>query len=216
MIDKKGYSLFVLLCAAVIGTMMLTAFALDAKAELASLEVTDCVKCHQEEPATIASNGGKHKTAVTCLDCHQEHPPWGEEVIPACSMCHEGRSHFELENCLSCHSNPHEPLALHLADDIKEPCLTCHEGPGQDFANYESAHAEQSCTFCHEVHGQIPDCVMKRLGRRWKKRRPSTRHLPVPFVTGDSIRMCRNARPAMVSRMHLPCIRKCLIALTVI
>jgi hypothetical protein len=74
-------------------------------------------------------------------------------------MCHEGESHFELENCLACHSNPHEPLALNLAGDIKEPCLTCHAGPGQDFTNFPSAHAEQSCTFCHEVHGQVPDCA---------------------------------------------------------
>jgi hypothetical protein len=160
MIDKKGYSLFGFLSAALFVAVMLTAFVQQAKAQLASLEVTDCVKCHQDAPASIASNGGKHQTAVTCLDCHQEHPPWGEEVIPQCSMCHEGRSHFELENCLSCHSNPHEPLALNLAGDIKEPCLTCHEGPGKDFADYASAHAEQSCTFCHEVHGQIPDCSM--------------------------------------------------------
>ena len=138
--------------------VMLIAFGHQAKAELAPLDAADCVKCHQDAPASIASNGGKHQTAVTCLDCHQEHPPWGENVIPQCSMCHEGQPHFGLENCLSCHSNPHEPLALNLAGDIKEPCLTCHEGPGEDFANYASAHAQQSCTFCHDVHGKIPDC----------------------------------------------------------
>ena len=156
--ENKVNSLFGFLGAVVLAALMLTVFAHEAKAARVALEVTDCVKCHEDEPATIAKNGGKHKTAVTCLDCHQAHPPWGENVIPQCSDCHEGRSHFELENCLSCHSNPHEPLTLRLTGDIKEPCLTCHEGPGQDFANYKSAHAEQSCTFCHEVHGQIPDC----------------------------------------------------------
>jgi hypothetical protein len=130
-----------------------------ANGGLAPLSVADCAKCHEDQPATIAANGGRHQSEVSCLDCHQEHPPWGEEVIPECSWCHEGESHFELENCLSCHSNPHEPLALKLAGDIKGPCLTCHEGPGQDFARYESAHAEQSCTFCHDVHGRIPDCA---------------------------------------------------------
>ena len=158
MIVKKEYSLVGILCMAVLGVFSLTVFTHEAKAQRVSLEVTDCVKCHQDAPATIASNGGKHQTAVTCLDCHAEHPPWGENVIPQCSMCHEGTSHFALENCLSCHSNPHEPLALNLAGDIKEPCLTCHEGPGQDFVDYKSAHAEQSCTFCHNVHGRIPDC----------------------------------------------------------
>lgn len=156
--DEGRNFLFGLLCTVVIAFAMVTAYAHEAKAELVSLEVTDCVKCHVDQPEAIASNGGKHKTEVTCLDCHEEHPPWGEDVIPQCSKCHEGRAHFELDNCLACHSDPHQPLALHLSPDLTEPCLTCHEGPGQDFANYESAHARQSCTFCHEVHGQIPDC----------------------------------------------------------
>ena len=158
MTEKMVHSSVVILCVLVLAATTLFVFTPDARAGLASLEVSDCAKCHQDAPASIASNGGKHQTAVTCLDCHGEHPPWGEDVIPQCSMCHEDRSHFELENCLGCHSNPHEPLALNLSGDIKDACLTCHEGPGEDFANYESAHAEQSCTFCHEVHGQIPDC----------------------------------------------------------
>ncbi len=150
----------------VLAVAMVAFFAGSAAAEevpisaqpTAELQVTDCVKCHKKQPATIKRNGGKHATEVNCLDCHVEHLPDGTDTIPQCSNCHEGEAHFELENCLSCHSDPHEPLALKLGDDIKEPCLTCHEGPGQDFADYESAHAEQSCTFCHEVHGQIPDC----------------------------------------------------------
>ena len=84
MIDKKEYSFMGFLCIAVTTAVVLTAFALQARAERVPLEVTDCVKCHQDEPATIASNGGKHKTEVTCLDCHVEHPPWGEDVIPQC------------------------------------------------------------------------------------------------------------------------------------
>ncbi|MDX1776357.1 MAG: hypothetical protein R3297_07225 [Desulfobulbales bacterium] len=158
MMGKKAYLQLVLFCAVIFTSALLTAFVHGAGAALVALETADCSKCHLDEPAAIAANGGKHQTAVTCLDCHQEHPPWGEEVVPECSMCHEGESHFELENCLACHSNPHEPLALNLADDITGPCLTCHEGPGKDFKEYASAHAEQSCTFCHEVHGEIPDC----------------------------------------------------------
>jgi len=125
---------------------------------LAGLAVSDCVKCHQKEPATIADKGGLHQTAVTCLDCHLEHGPWGTKTIPECSMCHEGKSHFELPNCLSCHSDPHNPLGLQLAGDLVAPCLTCHEEQGKEFKDYASKHALQSCTFCHDVHGRIPDC----------------------------------------------------------
>ena len=98
MTDMKEFSLWGFLLAAFVATLMVTVYVNEAKAELVALEVTDCVKCHEDEPATIASNGGKHKTAVTCLDCHQEHPPWGENVIPQCSMCHEGTAHFKRTN----------------------------------------------------------------------------------------------------------------------
>jgi hypothetical protein len=123
------------------------------------LTIDDCLKCHPKQPVTIASSGGKHSTAVTCLDCHVEHKPEGTDTIPQCSNCHEGESHFQLENCLACHSDPHQPLNLVLTGDITGPCLTCHDQQGQEFKDFPSMHAEQSCTFCHEVHGKIPDCA---------------------------------------------------------
>jgi len=129
-----------------------------AAEETGKLAATDCIKCHQKEPATIEAYGGKHKTEITCVDCHVEHAPWGTETIPQCSKCHEGKSHFELENCLSCHSDPHHPLGLQLTGDIVKPCLTCHEAQGQEFEQNPSKHALKSCTFCHDVHGRIPDC----------------------------------------------------------
>ena len=159
MLKKTTRSCVRLFGATILSVIITAAFTLPAAAEeRATLAVTDCVKCHQKEPATIASQGGKHKTAVTCLDCHEEHPPWGTDVIPVCSKCHEGRSHFELENCLGCHTDPHQPLNLTLADDLVTPCLTCHEQQGQEFKDYTSKHAQQSCTFCHNVHGFIPNC----------------------------------------------------------
>jgi hypothetical protein len=149
----KGLGTFIL------SVIVMTLFALPVAAEeSATLSPSDCVKCHKKEPATVSASGGLHRTAVTCLDCHEEHPPWGEDVIPQCSKCHEGKSHYELENCLACHSDPHQPLNLNLADDVTGPCLTCHEQQGQEFNDYASAHAEQSCTFCHNAHGQIPEC----------------------------------------------------------
>lgn len=157
MLNKNTISFVGIVCAGI----LLAALILPVNtAGAASLEASDCVKCHQKEPATIGRNGGKHKTAVTCLDCHVEHPPQGTKAIPQCANCHEGKSHYGLSNCLACHSDPHEPLGLTLAADVTEPCLTCHEQQGQEFKNYASAHAKQSCTFCHTVHGQIPECFV--------------------------------------------------------
>ena len=160
MMNKNTIPMVGILGAAVVFLFAATLFVSPAQAG-ATLEVTDCVKCHQKEPATIDKSGGLHKSAVSCLDCHLEHGPAGTEIIPNCSMCHEGTSHFELGDnsaCLQCHSDPHEPLGLQLADDITKPCLTCHEQQGQELAQFPSLHTEQSCTFCHEAHGQIPDC----------------------------------------------------------
>jgi len=89
--------------------------------QTATLQNTDCIKCHKKEPATVERNGGLHKTAVGCLDCHTEHPPLGTKTIPQCAMCHTGKLHYELENCLSCHSDPHEPLALLSTQNLPAP-----------------------------------------------------------------------------------------------
>ena len=145
----------------ILSVIALALFSLPVMAaEQGTLTVSDCVKCHKKEPATISAKGGLHATAVTCLDCHEEHPPWGTETIPACSNCHSGKAHYDLENCLACHSDPHDPLGLTLAEDLTGPCLTCHDEQGREFNGYASAHAEQSCTFCHNVHGQIPECFV--------------------------------------------------------
>jgi hypothetical protein len=130
-----------------------------AAQEQPGLTVADCNKCHPKQPVTIETAGGKHATAVNCLDCHVEHLPEGTDTIPPCANCHEGSAHFELENCLACHTDPHQPLNLTLAADIVGPCLTCHDQQGREFKEYASKHAEQSCTFCHEAHGRIPDCA---------------------------------------------------------
>lgn len=125
---------------------------------VARLQNQDCIKCHTTEVTTIEKNGGKHKTAVSCLDCHVQHLPEGTDTIPKCSKCHSGKPHFELANCLSCHSNPHEPLALKLGDNITGPCLTCHAQQGQEMKDAPSKHASLACTYCHTFHGEKPEC----------------------------------------------------------
>ncbi len=146
-------------CALAAGVTLCLAGLPGASAEDVQLQPTDCVKCHKQQPAEIASNGGKHKTEITCLDCHVEHLPWGTNTIPKCSRCHQGTAHFQLENCLGCHTNPHMPIAsLKLPADAKTQCGTCHAQELAWIQQNPSKHAEKSCTFCHDVHGKIPNC----------------------------------------------------------
>ena len=127
----------------------------------AGLQEDDCAKCHPFQLQTLAAEGGKHATEVGCLDCHPEHPPKGENTISACVLCHEGKPHFEIDDCLDCHANPHKPLAS-LRDTMKSmrtECLTCHAEAGQQMAAATSRHAELFCTNCHDRHGFIPSCL---------------------------------------------------------
>ena len=125
------------------------------------LSNSDCIMCHTKEVTDIQTAGGKHKTEIGCQDCHVGHPPKVREgVIPQCSMCHEGEPHFEVENCLRCHSNPHTPLNLTLGKKEKAVCLTCHPEEGQQLTQHKSHHTVMACTDCHDnsAHGIVPSC----------------------------------------------------------
>ncbi len=164
--------------------------AKDGEEQIAAAVLTDkdCVKCHTQEPADVAKAGGAHKTKVGCTDCHEGHPPRVMEgVIPQCSKCHTGEKHFELEDCLKCHSNPHTPLHLKLARGIKGPCLTCHESQGVDLDTHKSFHSTLGCTDCHNVHGEIPEC--------FKCHKPHS-----PSQTNADCSLCHDAHmPLMVA-----------------
>ncbi len=125
----------------------------------ATLTSADCVKCHAKPPADIAANGGAHKTNVTCQDCHIGHPPTVKKIIPECSMCHEGKPHFGLKGCLSCHTNPHTPKIIKFGNNVTDPCLTCHTPQIEKLRKYKSKHSALNCSFCHNVHGRIPLCT---------------------------------------------------------
>jgi hypothetical protein len=120
---------------------------------------SDCAKCHTAAPRDILAMGGGHRSAVGCLDCHLGHPPIVANNIPRCDDCHAGKAHYELENCLSCHTNPHKPLELTLKGDITDPCLTCHTGQIIQLREHQSAHTSLSCTACHDRHAKAPDCT---------------------------------------------------------
>jgi hypothetical protein len=129
-------------------------------AELPELTPDLCIMCHKQTPIDIASAGGKHKTKVTCLDCHEGHRPLVLDNIPQCSNCHEGSPHFELQQCMGCHANPHTPLNITLADNLTDPCLTCHTEQIGQLKEHPSRHTDLACTNCHsDKHGRIPNCM---------------------------------------------------------
>ena len=127
-------------------------------ADKASLSPSDCVKCHEAQPAQVDSNGGRHKS-VSCRDCHSGHRPTSKNNIPQCNQCHQGNPHFEQKGCLSCHTNPHTPLKITFAANLTEPCLACHKPQIQQLREHKSKHSLQSCTTCHDVHRKKPACT---------------------------------------------------------
>lgn len=131
-----------------------------AKAQGPKLLNDDCAKCHAKAPADVAVAGGKHKTAVGCQDCHAGHPPTVRKIIPVCSQCHEGKPHYKLAGCNTCHSNPHSPLNIKMGRNITDPCLTCHTQQIVKLRDNKSKHTALACTFCHDTHGKIPECVL--------------------------------------------------------
>ncbi len=141
----------------------LTAASQNAWSEEAILEDIDCIKCHTQIVHGNMADGGKHQTEVGCLDCHVGgHPPAAQkgEMIPQCSMCHEGEAHYEIDNCLGCHQNPHKPLHIVFGDDNVAVCNTCHNAQVSEVKNNPSAHGEFDCAVCHhDKHGFIPDCM---------------------------------------------------------
>lgn len=129
-------------------------------AESPELAMDLCIICHKKQPVDIEANGGKHKTSVSCFDCHEGHPPIVRDNIPECSDCHEEEPHFQLKDCLTCHTDPHTPLNITLADNMTDPCLTCHTDQIAQLKEHPSHHTTMACTGCHsDRHGRIPDCM---------------------------------------------------------
>lgn len=129
------------------------------EAVVPKLSAGDCVKCHSIQPADVDAKGGKHKT-VSCQDCHSSHRPASKNNIPACNQCHQGKSHFELKGCLSCHTNPHTPLSITFGPNLTEPCLTCHTPQIKQLRENQSRHTAFFCTTCHgSTHRLIPACT---------------------------------------------------------
>jgi len=144
-----------------ISLALMNPFANKSFADQAELTNADCIKCHPAVVVLVDSEGGKHKTAVKCMDCHVGHPPMvsKEKIIPACSMCHSGKPHYEIGGCNTCHSNPHTPLKMKLAPNLTAPCVSCHEKEGNELKEHPSLHSKLFCTTCHKAHKQVPSCL---------------------------------------------------------
>jgi predicted CXXCH cytochrome family protein len=151
-------SLLGVLCSSL---LLLKTFSSEVLAAHLELSNADCVKCHPAVVDLVETQGGKHKTAVTCMDCHEGHPPMvsKEKIIPACSMCHSGKPHYQIGGCNTCHSNPHTPLKMKLAPNLTAPCVSCHEKEGKELKEHPSLHSKLFCTTCHKAHKQVPSCL---------------------------------------------------------
>jgi predicted CXXCH cytochrome family protein len=151
---------FVVLTGLVLLTFQITLFAADsAPAPSVKLLLEDCAKCHSKPPDDIAADGRKHKTEIGCQDCHNGHPPTTRNIIPLCIQCHEGKPHFRLTACMSCHKNPHTPLKITYGNNVTDACLTCHAGQIIKLRENKSKHTALACSFCHSTHGKIPECT---------------------------------------------------------
>lgn len=148
----------------IFGTAVAFAAPQDAKAAPAAkpaLGSDDCIKCHANPPADISAAGGKHKK-VSCQDCHVGHPPSvpAKSIIPKCSNCHGGKPHFELQGCLSCHTNPHTPRNIKIGPNVTDPCLTCHTKQNQQLKETKTKHSMLFCSTCHSTkHPNVPECM---------------------------------------------------------
>lgn len=133
-----------------------------------SLNDVDCQKCHRFQVQKISAAGGKHASAIGCQDCHPQHPPNGKQIISACNSCHFEHPHFQLDDCLHCHTDPHQPL-VSLRDTIKpekKACMSCHDKVGQQMSDSPSRHAQLFCTRCHSRHKEFPDCLDCHVGHQ--------------------------------------------------
>ncbi len=153
---KKHYHCAASTILAFVLSMFVTASVVFGEVKPLPLTEADCVKCHNNEVATLQGQESSHKNDIGCFDCHDGHPPASKAVLPRCSRCHspDDSKHFALSGCKKCH-NPHAPLVTDFTalDNPKPVCVTCHDGPGKDFAGFPSAHSEQDCSNCHEKHG---------------------------------------------------------------
>lgn len=138
--------------------------------EVKQLTTAECGQCHFSIFQTIKKEGGKHQ--IDCVRCHTEYHVYTprkqdyDEIMPKCASCHVSATggpfhgeNKELTQCLTCHADPHKPLAIHMAA-VETSCASCHTKEGNEINKYPSRHtSDVTCADCHaEKHGYIPEC----------------------------------------------------------
>ncbi len=111
-----------------------------------------CLACHGRQSSELTEHKSKH-TALGCAACHPVH-----RLIPKCSQCHTGKSHYEITGCTRCHQ-PHMPLNMSFAGPERDACASCHSKQNTQLAEHGSKHSLFACTACHAVHGRVPQCT---------------------------------------------------------
>jgi predicted CXXCH cytochrome family protein len=135
--------------------------------EVQPLTLEECARCHSTHYNWLRDNGARHQ-AVACTECHEVFHAYNPlrknyaEIMPKCSSCHETLHGPDepVTECLTCHSNPHQPLAS-IPDpaDIEDRCQHCHSYVAASLKDEVSMHTEQECSSCHsQKHGRIPEC----------------------------------------------------------
>ena len=133
----------------------------NAHAPLASLVGIDqlagqCAACHAEAARAIEQNPSAH-AELSCSECHRERHGYR----PGCAECHpEPHTPYqEQQGCIGCHA-PHAPLAISLGEDVPNRlCATCHREAADRLAQSGKKHQALACVFCHAgSHGDAATC----------------------------------------------------------
>jgi len=123
----------------------------------------ECARCHYSVFEAIRDKGGAHQLA--CGECHEifhtfrPGKKW-EDVVPACSDCHDSPHGGAMPDCIRCHENAHAPVADLNVVAMEQDCSGCHSQPADELKDHPSAHTDTGCTDCHhDRHGFIPGCT---------------------------------------------------------
>ena len=136
--------------------------------DIEPLTVSECGQCHFSHFTRLKENGDKHQD-VTCTDCHEKFHAYNPlknnyaEIMPKCDQCHESGFHGtapEVNACINCHQDPHQPLnAMPDPDGLESLCRSCHTDINGLLQGQPSRHTDETCSSCHsEKHGRIPAC----------------------------------------------------------
>jgi len=140
------------------------------RTEIKPLTPAECGQCHLPVFEVIKNEGGRHQ--IDCMRCHTQLHQYNprkdnyDAIMPKCAACHVNASggafHGEdpaLTPCLTCHADPHKPLAIPMSD-IEAACAQCHSKIGGELKAHPSKHlTDVACGDCHaDKHGYIPEC----------------------------------------------------------